>query len=120
MTNGELLQRQNALQNAIEHVQSVRGRYALQKTLRNVEQALATYREMLAELVQEHEVELPDGQVPDDAPDDFVDDLTELLEMETEEPEIHSMDLAVLDTEDEKGSDIPLGVIADLDFMIDE
>jgi len=120
MTNGELLQRQNALQNAIEHVQSVRGRYALQKTLRGVEQALATYREMLGELVQEHEVELDEGGVPADAPDEFIDELEELLEMETEDPEVHSIGLDVLETEDEKGSDIPLGVIADLDFMIDE
>lgn len=120
MTNGELLQRQNNLQNAIEHVQSVRGRYALQKTLRNVEQALETYREMLAEIAQEHEVDLSGGGVPEDAPQAFVEDLDELLQMEAEEPQVHSMDLAVLETEDEKGSDIPLGVIASLDFMIDE
>lgn len=119
MTNGELLQRHEALQRAAGHVQSVRARYAVQKTLRGVESALETYREMLAELAQEHEVDLSQG-VPDDAPEPFREELGELLQMETEEPDVHTIDLGVLGTEDEKGSDIPLGVIADLDFMIDE
>jgi hypothetical protein len=37
-----------------------------------------------------------------------------------EEPDVHSIPLSVLDTEDDKGSDIPLDVLASLDFMIDE
>jgi len=120
MTNGELLQRQNALTRAVQHVQSVRARYAIQKTLRNVEGALETYSEMLQEIAVEHGVDLSGGGVPNDAPDEFREELEELLQMEAEEPEVHSMPLSVLDTEDDKGSDIPLDVVASLDFMIDE
>lgn len=119
MTNAELIERQQKLQQAAEHIRSVQARYAVQKTLRNVEQSLKTYREMLQELASDHDVDLGEG-VPDDAPDDFVDDLEELLDMEQDEPETHTMPLDVLETEDDKGSDIPLQVLAGLDFMIEE
>jgi len=119
MTNAELLERQEKLQQAAEHIRSVQARYAVQKTLRGVEQALETYWEMLRELADEHDIDLQQG-VPDDAPEDFVDELNDLLQMEQDEPQTHSMPLEVLETEDEKGSDIPLQVLAGLDFMIDE
>jgi len=119
MTNGELVNRHEALQRAADHVQSVRARYAVQKTLREFESSLETYRETLAEVAQEHDVDLSQG-IPEDAPEAFREDLEELLQMETDEPDVHTIDVGVLGTEDEKGSDIPLGVIADLDFMIDE
>jgi hypothetical protein len=119
MTNGELLDRQQKLQKAAEHIESVQARYAVQKTLRGVEQALETYWEMLQELAREHDIDLGEG-VPDDAPQEFLDELNDLLEMEQDEPDVHSMPLEVLETEDEKGADIPLQVLAGLDFMIDE
>lgn len=119
MTNGELLQRQQILQKASECVSTVRGRYALQKNLRKVEGALETYSEMLQELAQEHDVDLQGGLSPD-APEAFRDDLDELLQMDTDAPDVHTIGGEVLEAEDEKGSDIPMELLAALDFMIDE
>lgn len=119
MTNAELLERQQVLQEAAQHLQSVQARYAIQKSLRNVEQALSTYSEMLQELSVEHGVDLSGG-MPDDAPDEFVDELDDLLQMEQEEPDVHALPQDVLETEDEKGSDVPIEVIGSLDFMIEE
>lgn len=120
MTNAQLLERQAALQAASEHVQSVRGRYALQKTLREVESALQTYRELLRELADENDVDMRELQEGNTAelPDAFREGVEELLQMDEDEPDVHRIPLSVLDTEDEKGSEIPLDVIARVDFMI--
>lgn len=121
MTNQELLNRRHVLQVALQHVSTSRFKYAIQKNLKSVQQELEAYDETLKGLIQEHEVELTDeGRVPDDAPKAFTEDLEELLgERVQEEVPVHTLDDAILDKEDDRGSDIPFDVLMALDFMIE-
>jgi hypothetical protein len=114
MTNQELLNRSNALQRAAEAVQTTRMRYAVQKNLREVEALLEPYQKTLKRIVEEHEVESIE-----DPPEEFEEELEDLLTEDAGEPGVHTVPPEVLDREDEKETDLPLNVIAGIDWMIE-
>jgi len=113
MINEEALARNNALEKAADRVQTTRMRYAVQKNLREVQRLLEPYQETLQQIVEEHEVE--DLQDP---PEPAEEKINELLEEEAGEMEAHQVPPSVLDREDEQGTDLPMSVIAGVDWMI--
>lgn len=113
MTNQELLNRSNALQRAAEAVQTTRMRYAIQKNLREVQALIEPYQQTLQQIAEEHEVESLE-----DPPEPFEDELEALLAEDGGEPDVHTVPPKTLDREDEKGTDLPMNVIAGLDWMI--
>lgn len=117
MTNAQLLQRKQALERAASVVETARVRFAVQKNLRRTTEELEDYQEALSGLLKSFDVELDEG-LPDDRPEEFDEELDALLETEVEEPTVHEIRVEDLDGEDERGADIPLQVLAGLDFMI--
>jgi len=113
MTNQELLNRSNALQRAAEAVQTTRMRYAVQKNLREVQSLIEPYQETLEQIAEEHEVE-----DLEEAPDGFEEELEDLLAEDGGDPDVHTVPPQTLDREDEKGTDLPMDVIAGIDWMI--
>jgi len=118
MTNRGLLQMREALANAAEGFQSVRGRYAIQENLRAVEQALEGYYSMLRSLGAEHDVDVQSKEALEGAPESFHEDLDELLSAEVNEPDLCTIEADVLQAEDARGSDISIETLSRLDFMI--
>jgi len=114
MTNQELLSRSQALQRAAESVQTTRMRYAIQKNLRAVQSLLEPYQDTLGQLAQEHEVENLE-----DPPEEFEDELEDLLAEDAGDPDVHTVPPETLDREDEKGTDLPFEVVASIDWMIE-
>ena len=118
MTNADLLSRQKALQQAAQHFQTTRAKYAIQKTLKYVKNELEAYYDTLKEIAQDYDYDLQGGL--EDAPDKFQEEVNALLSEEVQnEPNVHTMPESQLDKEDDKGSDIPFEVIAVLDFMVE-
>jgi len=115
MTNQELLNRSQVLQRAAESVQTTRMRYAVQKNMRAAERELEAYNDLLADLASEHNVDI-NGGVPDD--EEFREELTDLLQQDAGDPDVHTVPPETLDREDEKGTDLPLEVVAGIDWMI--
>lgn len=120
MTNIQLLNRRHVLQTAIQHVQTSRFKYAITKNLKRCQSELEAYDDTLQGLIQEHEVELDAGQIPDDAPAGFTDEMNDLLQADAGEPNVHTIPDDIFDKEDDRGSDIPFDVLMALDFMIEE
>jgi len=115
MTNQELLNRSQVLERAAESVQTTRMRYAVQKNMKAVERELEAYNDLLVDLASEHDVDI-NGEVPDDKA--FREELTDLLQQEAGDPDVHTVPPRTLDREDEKGTDLPMEVIAGIDWMI--
>ena len=125
MTNQELLNLRPVLQitasgapddHPLDYpgAQTTAMRYALIQNQRRLQETLEVYQEMLQELLEEHDVELEGGQIPEDAPEAFEDALQELLEQETPyEP------YTVSDTEIKKEAGVPLELLMALDWMIE-
>ncbi|MCS3611011.1 hypothetical protein [Salinibacter ruber] len=113
MTNQELLNRSNALQRAAEAVQTTRMRYAIQKNLREVQALIEPYQETLEQIAEEHEVESLE-----DPPEGFEEEIEDLLAEDGGDPDVHTVPPQTLDREDEKGTDLPMDVIAGIDWMI--
>lgn len=117
MTNAQLLQRKQSLERAAQVVETARVRFAVAKNLRRTSEELEDYQEALSGLVKSFDVDL-DGGLPDDPPEGFEGELEALLQTEVEEPTVNEIAVADLEVEDERGADIPLQVLAGLDFMI--
>jgi len=113
MTNQELLNRSNALQRAAEAVQTTRMRYAIQKNLREVQSLIEPYQETPQQIAEEHEVESLE-----DPPERFEEEIEDLLAEDGGDPDVHTVPPQTLDREDEKGTDLPMEVIAGIDWMI--
>jgi len=117
MTNQELLNRSQALNNAAERVQTTRLRYAVQKNIRHVQQALKPYQETLNQLAEEHGVEMQ-GEL-NGTPEAFDEALEDLLSEDAGEVDIHTVPPETLDREDEKGTELDMQTISALDWMIE-
>jgi predicted DNA-binding protein YlxM (UPF0122 family) len=116
-----------ALRRAAEIAETTRMKYAVQKNLKRTERALEAYQEMLQDFEQDPQLlqqclnALLFGQeVPEDAGDDLLHDLQELLDQEAGEIDVHTVPVHQLDKEDEKGADFPFAVVSQIDFMIED
>jgi len=67
--------------------------------------------------VDDHGVEINGTEIPED--EDFRADLDDLLEQDAGDPDVHTVPPSTLDREDEKGTSLPMEVIAGIDFMIE-
>jgi hypothetical protein len=88
-------------------------RYAVQKNLREVQALIEPYQETLKQIAEEHRLDNLQ-----DPPESFEEELEDLLAEEGGDPDVHTVPPQTLDREDEKGTDLPMDVIAGLDWMI--
>jgi hypothetical protein len=88
-------------------------RYAVQKNLREVQALIEPYQETLKQIAEEHGLDNLQ-----DPPESFEEELEDLLAEEGGDPDVHTVPPQTLDREDEKGTDLPMDVIAGLDWMI--
>jgi hypothetical protein len=126
MTNQQLLNLRPALQIAAsgapdDHPLSYDGaqttamRYALLQNQRRLQDALEGYQEMLQELISDHDVDLDGGQIPEDAPEEFRQELQELLQQEA------PFDAYTISDEEIKAEpSVPLELLSTLGFMVEE
>jgi hypothetical protein len=126
MTNQELLSIRPALQIAasgapeghdVDYLgaQTTAMRYALMQNQKRLQETLEVYQEMLQELLEEHDIELDGGGIPEDAPEEFEQELQELLQQEAP-----FQPYTISDTEIKKEPGVPLQLLVALDWMIDD
>jgi len=129
MTNIELLNRRAALQQAANTFQTTKAKYAIQKNLGRVQSELEAYQETLQQIAEDKDPKtveetlnavLGQGNVPEEATEETVQDLTELLQQDAGTIEPYTVTEKVLDKEDDKGTDVPFQIVMALDFMIEE
>jgi predicted DNA-binding protein YlxM (UPF0122 family) len=119
-----------ALRRAAEIAETTRMKYAVQKNLKRTERALEAYQEMLQDIQQDGtdpqvlqqslNALLFGQEIPENASEELLQDLQELLDQDAGEIDVHTVPVHQLDKEDEKGADFPFGVVSQLDFMIED
>jgi hypothetical protein len=90
------------------------------KNLKKIQGELETYQDLLKELLNDHDVELSkQGELPDNPPQEFSEDLQELLQSDGGDVDIVTLSPATLEKEDEKDTNISNELLIGLDWMIE-